>query len=83
MSYLTRNWSRDFTGDSAIARASVKELIRINNEYWSPRENGIPDLVEADVTTPIESNNMRVNFSGKAISSVVGFKGGKLKLGRN
>jgi hypothetical protein len=83
MSYLTRNWSRDFTGDSVITRASVKEMIRINNEYWSPRENGFPDLEEANVTTSIESHNMRISSSGKVISTSVGFKGGKLKLGRN
>uniref|UniRef100_A0A6C0F394 thiol oxidase n=1 Tax=viral metagenome TaxID=1070528 RepID=A0A6C0F394_9ZZZZ len=81
LSYLTRNWNREFTGDAVIIRASVKEMIRINNEYWSPRENGIPHLIEADVVTPIEKNDMRVNASGRVISTVVGFKGGKLKLG--
>lgn len=83
MSYLTRNWGREFTGESLIVRASVKEMIRINSEYWSPRDNGIPDLAEDDVVMPIERLNVRINSSGTILSTSVGFKGGRLKLGRS
>ena len=83
LSYLARNWGRDFTGESLIIRSSVNEMIKINNQYWSPRDRGIPDLEEADVTTPIERSDMRISTSGKLVYTSVGFKGGRLKLGRS
>jgi hypothetical protein len=58
-------------------------MIKINNQYWSPRDRGIPDLEEADVTTPIERSDMRISTSGKLVYTSVGFKGGRLKLGRS
>lgn len=81
LSYLSRNWNREFTGESLISRTAVKEMIKINNEYWAPRDNGIPDLSEADVTTLIERSDVRISSSGKIMSTSVGFKGGRLKLG--
>ena len=55
---------------------------KINNEYWSPRDSGIPDLAEADVVTSIERDGVRVS-SDRLVSTSIGFKGGRLKLGRN
>jgi hypothetical protein len=81
LSYLTRNYGREFTGESLIIRNSVKEMIKINNEYWAPRDNGIPDLSEDNVVTLIERNDVRITTSVRLISSAVGFKGGRLKLG--
>jgi len=82
ISYLYRNWRREFTGEGMMIVANVKELDKINNEYWSPREIPIPDLVEADVVSPIEKTNSRISPSGNLSSTKVGFIGGKLKLTR-
>jgi hypothetical protein len=80
--YLSRNWGRNISGEGMIIRGQVKELIKINNEYWSPREIPIPELEEDDVMTPIQPGNLRVTTRGVAIPSTAGFKGGKLKLGK-
>jgi hypothetical protein len=83
LSYLLRIWGRQVSGEGMIIKSHVKEMIKINNEYWSPREIPIPELIEADVMIPIQKETLRVNFRGVAISSAVGFKGGRLKLGRS
>jgi len=82
LTYLSRNWAREFTAESLIILGSVREMNKINNEYWSPRDSGIPDLAEADVVTSIERDGVRVS-SDRLVSTSIGFKGGRLKLGRN
>lgn len=80
INYLTQNWKRDFSGDNMIAMSKVREMERINNEYWTPREIPIPDLIEDDVTTSIEKSDTRMTFSGNLSSVKVGFAGGRLRL---
>jgi hypothetical protein len=80
LSYLSRNWGRDLSGDGRIMLGHVREMIKINNEYWSLRETAIPSLPEADILVTVEKSNLRVAPSGVAMSSFVGFKGGRLKL---
>jgi hypothetical protein len=82
LSYLNRNWGIYGSGDGFILRGHVKEMIKINNEYWSPREIPIPELEEANVLAPIEKLNARIAPSGRVSSTNVGFKGGKLRLNR-
>jgi len=80
--YLNRNWGREGTGEGIIFRGLVREMIKINDEYWTPRDGPIPTLQEEDVMTPIERHNTRIAQTGQIISSEVGFKGGKLRLMR-
>jgi hypothetical protein len=82
LSYLNRNWGREHSGESMILKKYVKEMIQINNEYWSPREIEIPKLVEDNIIAPIEKSNVRIAFSGRITSTNIGFKGGKLRLNR-
>jgi len=82
LSYLMRIWGRDTSGQGLMTKKQVTEMIKINNEYWSPREIPIPDLEEGDVTRLIQLGNSRVNSRGVAVSTAVGFKGGKLKLAK-
>jgi hypothetical protein len=79
LSYLTRNWSRDHTGEGRIMYGNVKEMIQINNQYWSLRDEPIPELEEADVTISLD-RNLRVTSSGSVSSVSVGFKNGRLRL---
>jgi hypothetical protein len=37
MTYLERNWGRDFTADGFSTRKRVQELFKINNEYLNTR----------------------------------------------
>ena len=83
MLYLTQNWARDTSGDGRIMHSHVRELIKINNEYWSLRETSIPNLPEADVLTPIEKGGARASFRPEGttfVSSNIGFRLGKLRL---
>ena len=83
LSYLAGNWASDFGGEGRMLQRDVKEMLKINNEYWSPRElTSIPELAESDVMTPIEKAGFRVVRGGQVISTKVGFTGGRLKLGR-
>ena len=82
INYLYRNWRGDFSGEGMMIVTAVKELDKINREYWSPREIPIPELSEDDVVTPIEKNGSRISPSGILSSVKVGFAGGKLRLTR-
>lgn len=82
-SYLLRIWGQDLSGDGRMLQKDVRDMIKINNDYFIPRElTSIPELDEADVMTPIEKSNTRVTSTGYIISTKVGFAGGRLKLGR-
>jgi hypothetical protein len=84
LDYLARNWGQDFGAEGRMIQRDVKEMVKINNEYWSPRElTSIPELADADVMTPIEKSNVRVVNGGQVVSTKVGFAGGRLKLGRS
>lgn len=44
MNYLLANWSREFTGDGAIALGAARQLKRINDEYFTPRDKGYDSI---------------------------------------
>jgi len=64
MNYLIRNWSIEQSGEGFIMKHSAKELQKINNEYWNPRDTGRLDIVipEEDILTPIIHVPMRQNY---------------------
>lgn len=68
--YLIRNWNREQTGEGFMLASSAREMLKINNEYWSPRDTGIIDVVisEEDILTPILHVPMRQNyFTGQQV----------------
>jgi hypothetical protein len=80
IAYLYRNSRGDFTGDGMMNKSSIKEMEKINNEYWSLREIPIPELKEDDVLSPIEKHDFRISPAGNISSVKVGFAGGRLRL---
>jgi hypothetical protein len=74
MTYLQRNWGRDFTADGISTRKKAHELVRINNEYLNTRtidwtytfEDNVLFLIED--ATPVFVVRKRIG----------GFKNGKL-----
>lgn len=92
LTYLTKNWGREPTGEGFIMMGGVKEMMKINNEYWNLRETSFDKVVflaEADTTEPVKDDpkNLTANpsipyFTDGKIPNV-GFKirGGRLKLG--
>ena len=72
MSYLVRNWSSEHSGEAFILAHSAREMMKINNEYWNPRDTGFADLVlpETDIMTPIVNVPMRQNyFTGQQVQT--------------
>ena len=70
MNYLLRNWSLEHSGEAFMLAHSAREMIKINNEYWTPRDSGFADLVipEADIMSPIVNVPMRQNyFTGEQV----------------
>jgi hypothetical protein len=51
--YLQRNWARP-DAEGFMMSASVREMMKINNEYWNLRETNFAiNVPEANVTQPI------------------------------
>jgi len=70
ITYLIRNWTREQTGEGFILASSAREMLKINNEYWNPRDVGISgiQIPEADILTPIVDVPMRQNyFTGEQV----------------
>jgi hypothetical protein len=88
INYLLSNWSREFTGDGAISLGAARQLKRINDEYFAPRDKGydIYFFENGSVTEiiPEDARNYHVGANipnGVSLSNVkIGFIGGRLRL---
>lgn len=85
--YLKRIWGSETTADALFARQKVRELEKINNEYWSLRETSYGQFFpEADVLEVITEASTKKTATGfipfVGIQPKVGFNGGRLKLRR-
>jgi len=90
LTYLTRIWSQEQSGESFMRLASVREMKKINDQYWIPREtdvNTVVFLADADVTQPIMQDPKHYSPSPAIPLFVsnpnmhIGFKNGRLRLG--
>jgi len=69
--YLIQNCAREQSGEGFMLAFSAREMNKINNEYWTPRDSGFNDLVipEADILTPILNVPLRQNyFTGEQVA---------------
>jgi FAD-linked sulfhydryl oxidase len=89
INYLLSNWSREFTGDGAIALGAARQLKRINDEYFTPRDKGYENIYffeNGSVTEFISEDPRNYNIgpnlpNGISLPHVkIGFVGGRLKL---
>lgn len=89
INYLLSNWSREFTGDGAIALGAAKQLKRINDEYFTPRDKGYESIYffENGSVTEFISEDPRNYNVGQNLPNAsvlprvkIGFVGGRLKL---
>jgi hypothetical protein len=84
LSYLMNDWTRQMSGDGIIAKMKVKELIKINDQYWNLRDVGFDvPIWEGNVLEPIQESSLRktpTGFTHVLQSGQVGFKGGKLRI---
>jgi len=89
--YVISNWARQGNGDGFILASAAREMLKINNNYWNPRDVSFSDLTflqDADVLEFVPENPEMYKVSQGipvAIShpTRVGFRitGGKLRLG--
>ena len=91
LAYLSNNWVREGGGEGMIQMGHVREMRKINEQYWNPRETNFSISVpEADILTPITAvNRMVTPFTNTVIYSqpntpALGFKfkGGRFSFGR-
>ena len=88
--YLGNNWVREGGGEGMIQMGHVREMRKINEQYWNPRETNFSISVpEADILTPITTVNRIISpFTNTVLYShpntpSIGFKfkGGKFSFG--
>jgi hypothetical protein len=91
LAYLTNNWIREGGGEGMIQVGHVREMRKINDQYWNPRETNFSISVpEADILTPIAAVNRMISpFTNTVTYSqpntpMLGFKlkGGRFSFGR-
>jgi len=89
INYLISNWSREFTGDGAIALGVARQLKRINEEYFNPRDKGYDSIYffeNGSVTEFIAEDPGRYNVGPNLPNAAflpqvrIGFSGGKLRV---
>ena len=90
LGYLTRNWSREQSGEGYMRMAMVNEMKKINDQYWNPRELDVNDLTinsNANVLEFILQDPAKYSVSpsipvfANNPNIQIGFKNGRLKLG--
>ena len=90
--YLIRNWTREMSGESLLKVGMVKELQRINNDYWNRKSDDsvgsfymAANVLELVDENPAMRSIMRPNGSLTQVTSKsfsLGFKGGRFQLKR-
>lgn len=90
--YLSRNWSREMSGEGMMKLAHVRELQRINSDYWNHKTEDSTRTFQLgeNVVDPVDENPatrhmMRPNGTLAEVSSKgfsIGFKGGRFQLRR-
>lgn len=89
LAYLLQNWNREIGAEGFMNSRSVREMMKINQAYWNPRETNFNiELPEADVLGPIVRTRTGggtlvpgLTASGTPVSLGFKMRGGRLTLG--
>lgn len=85
INYLLQNWSKEFTGDGAIALGFARQMKKINDEYFNPRDKGYESIYffeNGSVIEFISEDPSRYNVGPNLPNAVfmpnirIGFKNG-------
>lgn len=90
LEYLSRNWSREMSGEGFMRLSQVRELRRITEEYWNRRAdestatfdmnaNVLAFINEHGPGGPAKASPGSLAYASSNMISV-GFKGGRLRL---
>jgi hypothetical protein len=88
INYLIRNWAYEMTGEAMMLKHLAYELQKINNSYWNTKEQDFNIEIEEDDIKILIPDNIRYtpttmysfNIENLAKATIVGFRGGRLKL---
>ncbi len=89
ISYVIKNWGSQQSGEGFMMAAAAREMAKINNEYFIPRDVSFEDInfPEANVLEYIPEDGVRTSSAyptvvpGNSLPNVgFKFKGGKLRL---
>jgi predicted nucleotidyltransferase len=90
LTYLTRNWTREQSGEGYMRMAMVNEMKKINDQYWTPREFNVHELKISSNANVLEfilqdpakySVSPSIPVFANNPNIQIGFKNGRLKLG--
>lgn len=91
INYLLQNWSKEFTGDGAISLGFARQMKKINEEYFTPRDKGFDSIYffENDSVVEFIAEDPARYDAGKNLPNAaflpqvkVGFRNGRLRLNR-
>jgi FAD-linked sulfhydryl oxidase len=82
INYLLRNWSVEQTGEGFMNISITKQLKKINEEYFNPRDTGFENLKfdrDANVLEFIAEDPKRYDVGGNLPNAAVGFN--RMRIG--
>lgn len=85
LNHIRRDWANLRDANGLIGSRKVQELIRIENEYWTPRDtNSVPELESQPVLPMIMKNAEEPRAIPKFVRPMGGvrFAGGRLRFGQ-
>ena len=91
INYLIQNWSKEFTGDGAIALGFARQMKKINEEYFNPRDKGFDSIYffeNGSVVEFIAEDPARYNAGNNLPNAAylpqvkVGFRNGRLRINK-
>ena len=91
LDYLMLTWGREMSGDSLMKLGSVRELRRINDEYWNLKEEGGTSSFRMDANVfefVDESPSTRKIMTAGGLAEIsshglqIGLRGGRFQLRR-
>jgi hypothetical protein len=80
LDYLTKNWSRQTDSEGFLMMGFVRKMIKINDEYFTPRDTGYAELQiqDGDVMEFIQENTRNYRAS-EAVPDPIHYR--NLKIG--
>lgn len=94
INHVIRNWVAFQNGEGMIMAAAAKEMAKINDQYWNPRNISFGDITfpEANVLefVQVDRETVRVGSNIPTVAHLVGaelpkvgfkIRGGRLRLG--
>jgi FAD-linked sulfhydryl oxidase len=96
INHIGKNWGQEQSGDGRIHLSQVKQMQKINNEYFNPRDNGgvfsdenlasigraanVMELVPEDGKLYKAGTNIPVMLNQYGRTNILSFSGGRMRV---